>query len=227
MIIQIYALTDPEEAAWVASLGVEHVGFVAGDYGIVHGELTFERARALVQALPSSCRGVALTMTSDQHEIVHMAKIVRPSIVHISSDPEMVPAQKCKALRERLPAGIELMKAIPVVGEESVALAREYHDACDFLLLDTKVSGLPGVGATGETHDWNLSRRIVEESPLPVILAGGLDASNVARAIRVVSPDGVDSNTGTNRHGDLVRKDRARVHAFVSTAREGFSAAHE
>jgi phosphoribosylanthranilate isomerase len=227
MIVQIYAHTDPMEAAWAASIGVDHVGFVVGDYGIVHAELSFEGARAIVRALPPACRSVALTMSADVDEILEMILVVQPSILHISTDPLQVPPGACHYLRESLPPEIALMKAIPVIGEPSIGLAREFHSSCDYLILDTKTIGMPGVGATGKVHDWEISRRIVEESPVPVILAGGLDPTNVAHAVEVVQPFGVDSNTGTNVEGDPVRKDRKKVQDFVRAASGGMTAAHE
>ena len=78
---------------------------------------------------------------------------------------------------------------------------------------------MPGVGATGETHDWQLSKRIVESVDIPVILAGGLDPDNVVDAIRAVGPAGVDSNTGTNISGSSVEKDMRRVKQFVNSVR--------
>jgi phosphoribosylanthranilate isomerase len=111
------------------------------------------------------------------------------------------------------------MKAIPVAGEESLELARRFSPYCDFILLDTKVTGLPGIGATGMTHDWWLSRQIVETVNVPVILAGGLSPENVAEAIYQVRPYGVDSNTHTNRPGSPVEKDLQRIAAFVRAVR--------
>ena len=89
----------------------------------------------------------------------------------------------------------------------------------DWFLLDTKVRGLPGVGASGLTHDWRISRRIVESVGIPVILAGGLSAENVAGAIEAVQPWGVDSNTATNAPGSPVEKDLDRIRAFVAAVR--------
>jgi len=73
------------------------------------------------------------------------------------------------------------------------------------------------IGITGKVHDWTVSRKIVEQSKRPVILAGGLNPDNVAAAIKAVQPWAVDSCTGT----DVCRgkKDLAKVAAFVKAAR--------
>ena len=76
-------------------------------------------------------------------------------------------------------------------------------------------------GATGLTHDWSISRRLVELSPRPVILAGGLTPENVTDAIRAVRPAGADTHTGVE--GPDGRKSAAKVRAFVEAARRAYS----
>ncbi len=219
MIIQIYAFTNIEPAQAAAELGVDHIGFVVGKYGLVHGELSFVEARRLADSLPSQTTRVALTMATNVDEIRRMADSVQPDIVHISTDVHDVGFEAMSQLRKQLPESIQLMKALPVEDEASVALARQFAPVSDWLLLDTKVRGLPGVGASGRTHDWRLSRRIVESVSIPVILAGGLSAENVAGAIEEVHPWGVDSNTATNMPGSPVEKDLDRIRAFVAAVR--------
>jgi phosphoribosylanthranilate isomerase len=124
-------------------------------------------------------------------------------------------------LRGLLPANVELMKAIPVDGLDSINLARRFASVSDYLLLDSLVSGRSGVGASGRTHDWNISRRIVEAlgDRTRVILAGGLNPDNVRAAVEATRPWGVDSYTGTNVKGDPLRKDRDLVVRFIEQAR--------
>lgn len=219
MIIQIYAFTVIEEAVQAAELGVDQIGFVAGKYDLVPGELHFREARILRDALPAHTTAVALTMATDADEILRMVDAVQPNIVHISSDVEDVPESTLAELQKALPPSVKLMKALPVGGEESLVLAKRFEPFSDLFLLDTKVVNMPGVGATGHVHDWTISRRIVEEMNVPVILAGGLSAENVADSIRVVQPWGVDSNTHTNVLGDTVKKDMDRIAAFVAAVR--------
>lgn len=221
MIVQIYAATSVADALKLVELGVDQIGFVAGDYGEVYGELTFAQARAIVEALRGQAVSSALTMSTDVAEILRMAAAVQPDIIHISSDTEAVDVAAMTELRAQLPPQVALMKAIDVEGPESVAVARRFAEVSEILLLDTKVRGMPGVGATGVVHDWAISRQIVNAvaGQSQVILAGGLVPENVAEAIAVVQPWGVDSNTGTNRPGDPVVKDMARVAAFVRAAK--------
>lgn len=219
MIIQIYAFTVIAEAVQAAEFGVDQVGFVAGKYDLVPGELSFREARALRDALPDHTAAVALTMATDPEEILRMVDAVNPDIVHISTDVEDVPEETMALLKRTLPPTIKLMKALPVGGEESLVLAQRFEPVSDMLLLDTKIISMPGVGATGHVHDWTISRRIVEEVSIPVILAGGLSAENVGNAIQVVGPWGVDSNTHTNVPGDSVKKDMERIADFIAAVR--------
>lgn len=221
MIVQIYAATSVADALKMVELGVDQVGFVAGDYGEVFGELTFAQARAIADALKGGATSSALTMSTDVAEIERMATAVQPDIIHISSDTEAVDVEAMRDLRRRLPKTVALMKAIHVGGPESIDTALQFAAVAEILLLDTKVTGMPGVGATGMTHDWNISREIVVKvgQQARVILAGGLVPANVGTAIAAVQPWGVDSNTGTNLHGDPVKKDWERVREFVQQAK--------
>jgi phosphoribosylanthranilate isomerase len=107
---------------------------------------------------------------------------------------------------------------VPVVDEESIRIARSYEGIADFLLLDSHRESDRQIGALGVTHDWTISRRIVELVRTPVILAGGLGPDNVAEAIRLVRPAGVDSKTKTDQDGSH-RKDLDRVRRFHEAAR--------
>jgi len=221
MIIQIYAFTDVDTALKAAELGVDHIGFVAGKYGEVPSELSFGEARELVAALPSQTTSVALTMATDVNEILDMVAEVKPNIVHISSDLDCVGLEAMRELRSHLDKNIRLMKAIPVEDESSITIAQQYAAVSDLLLLDTKHPDFPGVGATGFTHDWNVSKQIVESVGIPVILAGGLNADNVQASIEKVHPWGVDSNTSTNVPGSNTYKDINRIAEFVKAIRAG------
>lgn len=219
MIIQIYAFTVIAEALAAAEIGVDHIGFVAGKYDLVPGELSFLEAQTLREALPSQTKAVALTMATDTTEILRMAEAVQPDILHISTDVEDVSEKAMETLKKALPSSVHLMKALPIGGEETLDLARRFAPFSDLFLLDTKVMDMPGVGATGHVHDWSISRRIVETFDTPVILAGGLNAENVVQSIQAVQPWGVDSNTHTNYPGDPVKKDMARIAEFVAAVK--------
>jgi len=121
------------------------------------------------------------------------------------------------ALKMRFPE-VPIIRAIPVLDETSIEIAHSYQGVADFLLLDSYDLERRQFGALGRTHDWSLSRRIVDEVGIPVILAGGLGPENVAAAIAAVRPAGGDSKTKTDRPG-ASGKDFAKVEAFVAAAK--------
>lgn len=122
--------------------------------------------------------------------------------------------QAYAALRSTLP-GVKLVQVIHI--EDEVALDEAFHaqQHVDALLLD---SGRPNatikeLGGTGRAHDWTISHRIVGASPIPVWLAGGLNASNIQQAIRAVGPYGLDVCSGVRTNGNL---DREKLEALVN-----------
>ena len=97
-----------------------------------------------------------------------------------------------------------------------VGAVAEFAPHVDAFITDTFDPATGASGATGRTHDWAVSARLVAVSPLPVILAGGINPSNVAAAVARVRPAGVDVHTGVE--GPDGRKRRDLVEAFVATA---------
>ncbi len=87
-------------------------------------------------------------------------------------------------------------------------------------ITDTFDPATGAEGATGKTHDWNISRELVKLSERPVILAGGLNPENVRKSIEFVRPVGVDVHTGVENSSG--RKDETLVKKFVSQAKLGF-----
>ena len=216
MIVQIYEVATPAEAAALARLGVDHVGVLVGDGGFPR-ELTPAAARAIFDALPARTRRVALALSADPAQIAQIADGARPDILHLGAALELLSVDRVRALKARFP-GLPIMRSIPVVDHGSVDAARHYAGVADFLLLDSHAPGDRQIGALGRTHDWTISRRIVETVAVPAILAGGLAPDNVAAAIRAVRPFGVDSKTRTDR-ADGTGKDLDAVAAFVAAAR--------
>lgn len=219
MKIQIYTMQSPEEALAVAALGVDHLGLTPSECGLP-GEIDFGTARAIVEAVGAAAVTVALSVDTEPGAIEAMVRAVQPDILHLCALEGLVPPAAVKALRQRLP-GLPIMQAIAVTGPEALATARAYQDVADYLILDTQAAAIDGIGASGATHDWTISREIVRQSRIPVILAGGLSPENVAEAIRVVRPWAVDSLSHTNRprpNGGF-GKDLARIGQFVAAAR--------
>jgi phosphoribosylanthranilate isomerase len=120
-------------------------------------------------------------------------------------------------LRQALP-GVRLVQVVHVTGPESIDEARAVEPLVDAILLD---SGNPKLavkelGGTGRTHDWSVSAQLVAAVDVPVFLAGGLRAENVASAIQQVRPYGVDICSGVRTNGRL---DQEKLDSFMAAVR--------
>ncbi len=219
MIVQLYTMQSAEEALACVDAGVDHLGLTPPQG--LPGELpSLEAMREIVVAVGDRARCIALTVDMDPAAVVAMAEVVRPAVIHLCPLQDRTSPDQVAALRARLP-DIPIMQAVSVAGPQSVPVARSFAEVADILILDTQAPHIPGVGASGATHDWSVSRQIVDAVRVPVILAGGLSPQNVAEAIRTVRPWGVDSLTHTNRvmPDGAFHKDLDQVAAFVAAAR--------
>jgi len=216
MLVQIYEVQTPEEAAALARRGVDHVGVLVGD-GVFPRELPVEQAKAIFAATPPGTKRVALSLSAEWAEVARVTRETQPDIIQIQAATEDFPVAMTRALKAQFPE-ILIMRAIPVIDETSVEIARSYQGVADFLLLDSHDTGSRQFGALGRTHDWSLSRRIVNGVSIPAILAGGLSPDNVAEAIAAVRPVGVDSKTKTDR-ADGAGKDLDKVRRFIAAAK--------
>ncbi|MDE2082320.1 MAG: phosphoribosylanthranilate isomerase [Burkholderiales bacterium] len=133
---------------------------------------------------------------------------------------DALPPAELRALRALCP-GVELVQVVHVGGAAALDEALAVAPWVDAILLD---SGRPTLavkqlGGTGRTHDWAVSRRIRDAvAPLPLWLAGGLRAQNVAAAIAAVQPHGLDLCTGVRHRGRL---DAALLGAFMAVVHGG------
>lgn len=223
MKIQIYTMQTVSEALAAAAAGVDYLGLTPSNRGLP-GEISFESAREIADALKGKAERVALSVESDLGLIADMVEAVRPDILHLCGDIAKVTPDHVRQLRETLLPlypGLRILQAIPMTGPEALEHAAAFEPYSDSFILDSVAAHIGGIGAAGVTHDWSLSREIVKRSKLPVILAGGLGPDNVAAAIEAVKPWGVDSLTHTNkplREGGF-RKDLDKIAAFVKAAR--------
>ncbi len=216
MLVQIYEVADPVEAVELVRLEVDHIGVLVGR-GDFPRERSYAQARVIFDMLSDTVSSVALSLSADPDEVARVVRETKPDIIHIGAAIELFSVDQTLALKQQFPA-VQIMRAIPVVGEVACVWARDYDSVADWLLLDSHKAGDRQIGAQGVTHDWSVSRRIVDQATMPVILAGGLGPDNVAEAIEAVRPAGVDSKTMTDRDDDA-GKDLREVANFVRNAK--------
>lgn len=177
------------------------------------GRISDELIYTIARQTPPPIGAFLLTSeTSAQNIIAHHQKVMTNTIQIVDALKEGTYQQ----IKNALP-GIKPVQVIHVLDERSVDEAIETAEQVDALLLD---SGNPNLqikvlGGTGKVHDWTLSRKIVEQSCVPVFLAGGLHAGNVREALDIVQPFGLDLCSGvrTDKQSDPVK-----LEAFFKTA---------
>lgn len=201
--------------AWLAiSNGAAAVGLVS-EMPSGPGVISEELIAKISTKLPPAIGSFLLTCKTDPQAIIEQQRRLRVNTIQICDRLEV---QSYATLREALP-GISLVQVIHVNGAESVTEAISLAPFVDAVLLDSGNQSLPvkELGGTGRTHDWNLSLKIREAIDVPLFLAGGLRAENVADAIRQVRPFGVDVCSGVRTDGNL---DEQKLGAFFAAVNE-------
>ncbi len=211
MIVKVCGIRNEAEALGAVEAGANTIGLLLGLTHLSEDEVTAELAAKIVRLVPAGVRTVMVTHLLDPVRIADLARQVGVSAVQVHGD---APVQAVIELRRLLPDR-ELIKAIHVGGPEALEQARLYAPHVDMLLLDSRTA--ERLGGTGLTHDWSVSRRIVDAVETPVVLAGGLNPENVAAAIEQVRPAGVDANSGLE-HPDGA-KDFAKIGRFAALAK--------
>ncbi|PKN07456.1 MAG: phosphoribosylanthranilate isomerase [Deltaproteobacteria bacterium HGW-Deltaproteobacteria-8] len=208
----------------LAACGVTHVGLPLR-LPVHTPDVSEDQARDIVRGLAGAAKTVLITYLQDAAETLKLCRYLGVDGVQLHG---AMPVAEVRRLREAAPA-LFVIKSLVVglTGREEgeaglLAEAQAHTPFVDAFLTDTfdPVSGASG--ATGKAHDWAISRRLAQTLDKPLILAGGLNADNVARAIAAVRPAGVDAHTGLeNAFGD---KDEVLVRRFVAEAARALAA---
>lgn len=217
MRIKICGIKTEADVGIVVKSGADAAGLLVGQ---IHTSTDFilpSTAARLSGLLPPYITPVIVTHLVDAASILDIVKKtgVNTLQLHGGSPPEEV-----RKICDALPANGKIIFAVHIIKGEMVPSLQEYYPYIDAVLLDSYNLTTGQVGGTGQIHDWKLSAQIVRTSSVPVILAGGLNPSNVEEAIRTVKPYGVDANSGLkNAEGG---RDPELCKAFVENARKAW-----
>jgi phosphoribosylanthranilate isomerase len=164
--------------------------------------------------VPPGVSSFLLTCLQDGTSIIDQQRRLRVNTIQIC---DRLTSGSYQQIHDALP-GIKLVQVIHVTGPESVNEAIAVAPHVDAILLDSGNQSLAikELGGTGRTHDWSLSRSIREAIEVPLFLAGGLNPTNVAAAIREVQPFGIDVCSGLRTEGDL---DPQKLSEFIRAIR--------
>jgi len=200
--IKICGITRAEDALSAANNGADAIGLVFYQRSPRH--VNVAQAKLLAGTLPPFVTVVGLFVNAEAAFVREVLANVPLDMLQFHGDetPEYCAQFDRPYLKAiRVKAGVDLLQC-----------ASDFRSAKG-LLLDAHVEGIPG--GTGTAFDWTL---IPRQLPLPVILSGGLDAENVATAIKQVRPYAVDVSSGVEAGKGI--KDAAKVAAFINEVKQ-------
>ena len=207
--IKICGLMTPEAVDVSLDAGADLVGFVF--FPPSPRSLSFEVACALGARVRGRARKVALSVDADDDYLAASVEALKPDMLqlHGKESPERVAAVKARF-------GLPVMKALPIETRADLAPVRRYVDVADRLIFDARPPReATRPGGLGRSFDWHLLEGV--NPGVPFMLSGGLDAGNVAEALRITHAPGLDVSSGVERSpGD---KDPDKIRAFIRAAR--------
>ena len=210
LIVKICGLSTPEALDAALDAGADMVGFVFFEASPRHVDL--ETARALGKRVGGRAQKVALTVDAEDAVLDGIVDALQPDLLQLHGKE---PPARVAAVKKRF--GLGAMKAIAVATKDDLAFASAYMTVADRLLFDARAPReATRPGGLGKAFDWHLLENL--DPGLPFMLSGGLDAGNVAEALRITRAPGVDVSSGVERTPG--EKDPDMIRAFVRAARE-------
>ena len=207
--IKICCIATVEEAELAIKLGADALGLVS-EMPSGPGVISDKMIKKISNAFSNRVDTFLLTSKRTVKEIVEQHRKIGTTTIQIVDS--LIDGTH-DDLRKELP-GIKIVQVIHVGGEDSIDEAIENAKTTDALLLDSGNQKLPvkELGGTGRTHNWGISRKIVESVNVPVYLAGGLNPNNIEDAIKTVQPFGVDICSGVRTNGKL---DEVKLNEYI------------
>ena len=210
MKVKICGIQNFQEAQMAIDAGADALGF---HVGLEHGKCPIGPATTaeIIRKLPPFVTAVVVTSENDPKRLLHLLRQTGTSVLQLyGASNDVIDSVKglCTYVKVIVPVTAD---------EDAFEKVKALEGVADAILLDSP-KGIDGAeGGTGKTHDWSTSAQIVKESKVPIILAGGLNPENVAKAISIVKSYGVDVRSGvSNPNGS---KNISKIHAFIQATR--------
>ncbi len=199
--VKICGLTNTLDAQRVSDSGADAMGLVF--YPPSPRYIQINEAKKIVENLPPFMTSVALFVNAEREDIENVLHEVDIDIIQFHGDES---AEFCSSFNRPYIKAIRMKEDLDLY-----AIEKEYATA-RALLLDTYKKGIPG--GTGESFNW---QQVPHDLTKPIILAGGLDADNVAQAIKQVRPYAVDVSGGVE--ASKGQKDQHKIIAFMKNVK--------
>ncbi|ODN71313.1 phosphoribosylanthranilate isomerase [Methylobrevis pamukkalensis] len=225
--IKICGLSTNDSIDWARGAGAGTIGLVHFPRSPRHVDLdamatlAAHARRAAPDLAVEPARVVALTVDADDDLLAAIMAAAAPDVLQLHGHEDLA---RARAIESRF--GVPVLKALGIADAADVGVAREWSKAGIRLLLDAKPpKEATRPGGLGRTFDWSLLTALDHDRSF--MLSGGLDPDNVAEAVRLLRPGGVDVSSGVETAPGI--KSRNRIAAFVAAARaadeEGAAAA--
>jgi len=218
-LIQIAGISGKEEAKLLMESGVDYLGFPLR-LPVNKEDLTEDEAAEVIKTIKPPHQPVLITYLDKAEEVISFCERLNVQIVQLHGYISFDELVKIKSLADDL----FIIKSLVVTGDNSdklVKMVELYSPYVDAFITDTFDPETGAEGATGKTHDWSISKKLVEISPKPVIIAGGLNPDNVRQAILEIKPAGVDVHTGVEMPDG--KKNPELIKEFINKAKEAFA----
>lgn len=203
MIVKICGITNRDDAFAAIDAGADALGFnFAEEARPKKRYISPEDAQKIVAELPPSVITVAVTVNATQQQIDSYLAFLDRVQLH---------GEETQAFAEAI--GARAIKALRMGPDFTPDAINRYNVGA--ILLDAFDANARG--GTGKTADWPRARQAVEATRVPVLLAGGLTPENVAEAVRIVRPYGVDVSGGVEKEPG--KKDHGKIRRFVHEAK--------
>jgi phosphoribosylanthranilate isomerase len=209
VLIKICGLKTPDALDVALGSGADFVGFVFFPPSPRH--LGFDAARALTGRVRGRAQKVALSVDADDAWLEASIAALKPDLLQLHGKE---PPARVAQVRKKF--GLPVMKAIAVEVKADLAAIAAYAGVADRLIFDARAPrAATRPGGLGKSFDWRLLENL--DTDVPFMLSGGLDAGNVAEALRITRAPGVDVSSGVERAPG--EKDAEKIRDFVRAAR--------
>jgi phosphoribosylanthranilate isomerase len=209
LIVKICGLSTRETLDVALDAGADMVGFVFFPPSPRH--LSLEMARDLGRLTKRRASKVALTVDADDLTLANIVEALQPDILQLHGRETVA---RLRDIKQKF--GLPVMKAIAVETAADLAVLPGYASVADRILFDARApKEATRPGGLGAVFDWHLLEKL--DLTLPFLVSGGLNAENVAEAVRVTRAGGVDVSSGVERAPG--HKDPDMIRAFIRAAR--------
>jgi phosphoribosylanthranilate isomerase len=209
LLVKICGLSTRETLEVALDAGADMVGFVFFPPSPRH--LALEIARDLGKQAKRRAIKVALTVDADDSTLSNIVETLQPDILQLHGTETVA---RLRDIKQKF--GLEVMKAIAVESAADLASLPGYAAVADRILFDARPpKGATRPGGLGAVFDWHLLENL--DLKLPFMVSGGLNADNVAQALRVTRAGRVDVSSGVEREPGV--KDGEMIRAFIRAAR--------